>query len=243
MSIRVEFEAANAKMLWQQIVEYIEVATGNPAKPAPATAPVVDVKAEAAQAKAQVTANEPAPASDTPPAPTPAIIQALTDNEIPESEWSAVARTGKGNRMTKADVLKYAKTRAVELLNTDPSVPVLDDGLMTPADVTAEDAGIMEPTPEPTPAPTPEPTPAPAEDPFDALLSGSEAKPQPTRKDVNNALSAAYSSDTGGHIKCLALLDRFAVKATKDLSADVYADFIGKCNGMADGTYDPEAVE
>lgn len=229
MSIRVEFEAANAKMLWQQIVEYIEAAASGKQ-----TAEIqVDVRAEAAKAQAEVV--EPAPVASR-AGPTPAIVEALRTNDIPEAEWGNVGRTGKNDRMTKADVLSYAKTRTVELLNADPNVPVLDDELFTPGDVTPESAGVtIEAAPEPE-APAVE-----AVDPFGDMLSG-EPTPEPvqlTRPDVNNALKLAYDSEAGGRVKCLALLDRFGVKATRDLGEENFAEFIAAAEGIAAGTHDP----
>ena len=129
MSMKLIFEANTSKQLYREIAEFL----GGLPELAPPPVPIRDLAKEAKDL--------------LPQAPTPAILAALEKYGITEDEWPLVPRSGKGGRMTKADVEAYSTTRAPpapaeytgsgdDVTNSKPpattDAPLVDDAPDTP---------------------------------------------------------------------------------------------------------------
>lgn len=83
------------------------------------------------------------PATGGTPPPTPAIKAELETLNIPESVWPTIPGTGKGGRLTKADVHAYARANPARL--TQEADPLAGTGADTSTDTDETDplAGLM----------------------------------------------------------------------------------------------------
>lgn len=106
--IQVTFQGETLRDIYRQIAEFLAASDA----PSPKADKRGHSEAEQAAKEAESAVWD---------GPTPAVRDELIKLEIPKAEWPKIPRTGKGGRLTKGDVRKYAKSRP----EPEPSEPEL----------------------------------------------------------------------------------------------------------------------